>query len=307
MTFIKSFSLFMGLFFTTLLMGKDPTTSSSLSSILSKPQSAGYLIEHPTVKMDFSYIPAGSFKMGSPDTEKGRGRDENQVDVKLTTPFLMGTTEITQGHWLAVMGKTLKELIESKADPLGRGANLKNEPSATGENEPMCFVSYEDALEFCAVLTKRDLEAGLISEGYAYTLPTEAEWEYAARAGTTTVFSFGDKLTSEDANFYGVIPYGTEEKGLYREKTTPVKTFKPNPWQLYDVHGNVYEWCLDWYTEELAGGENPAEMSEGDSRCIRGGPWNRKATSLRSAYRYSYDPTQRTNNIGFRIILKKAP
>lgn len=284
---------------------KTESVIPSISDFLAKEQSGGDVVHHPTISLDFSYIPPGEFMMGSPDTEKGRGRDENQVSVTISSSFLIGTTEITQGHWSSVMGKSIEELIESKADPLGRGANLKNYPSAVGENEPMCFVSYEDALEFCDALTKTDQEAGFISDEYKYTLPTEAQWEYAARAGTTTVFSLGDILTSDDANFYGEMPYGTEEKGLYREKTTPVKSFQPNHWQLYDVHGNVYEWCLDWYTEELVGGGDPAEMTTGDSRCIRGGPWNRKATSLRSAYRYSYDPTQRTNNIGFRIVLIK--
>lgn len=215
----------------------------------------------------------------------------------------MSTTEITQGVWKTVMKMSLAELIESRLGPMGRGANLKNYPSAEGEDQPMCFVSHADTLEFCKTLTEADRAAGHITASQSYTLPTEAQWEYAARAGTKTVFAFGDILTSNEANFYGQIPYGTEEKGEYREKTTPVKSFKPNAWQLYDMHGNLYEWCLDFYTETLAGGTDPAELSKGDSRIIRGGPWNRKATSLRSAYRYSYDPSQRTNNIGFRIIL----
>lgn len=256
--------------------------------------------------LEFTYIPAGSFTMGSPKTEKGRGRDETQAEVTISKPFLMMTTEVTQGLWKELMGLTIAELIKTKEGPLGRGANLKNYPSVEGSNQPMCFVSYSDCLEFCKKLTERDLATGILKEGYAYTLPTEAEWEYAARAGTTTVFSYGDVLTSDDANFYGELPYGTEEKGIYREKTTEVKTFKPNPWGLYDVHGNVYEWCVDWYTDLPVGGVDPAEMVDGDSRNIRGGPWNRKATSLRSAYRYSYDPTQRTNNIGFRVILKEG-
>ncbi len=256
-----------------------------------------------SVEMKLLYIPAGKFTMGSSKSEVGRGRDEDQKEVTLTQPFLMAETEVTQKQWAYVMGSSLQELIDSKEGPLGRGANLKNTPSAIGDNQPMCFVSYEDALAFCEKLTAMDREKGIINESMQYTLPTEAQWEYAARAGTTTVFAYGDVLTSADANFYGVLPYGTDVEGEYREKTTDVKTFKPNAWGLYDMHGNVYEWCLDWYTEQILGGVDPAEMTTGDSRCIRGGPWNRKATSLRSAYRYSYDHTQRTNNIGFRVIL----
>ena len=289
------------LLFPSLLIAE----TSIISDFLQKDGSPGKLIQHPTTALELSYIPKGSFTMGSPKEEQGRNRDENQVEATISSPFLMASTEVTQGLWAEVMGVSLEELIKSKADQFGRGANLKNSPSAIGETQPMCFVSYDDALEFCVKLTQADKDAGLIKESYSYTLPTEAQWEYAARAGTSTVFSYGNTLTSDDANFYGVIPYGSEEKGLYREKTTPVKTFNPNPWALYDIHGNVYEWCLDWYTEELSGGTDPAEMTTGDSRNIRGGPWNRKATSLRSAYRYSYAPDQRTNNIGFRIVLVK--
>jgi len=290
-------------FIVTLLSTITLGLATPLTTFLDSTPSAGDSLETPLLTLN--YIPAGQFTMGSPASEQGRRSDENQVEVTLTSPFLMATTEVSQGLWLAIMGQTIDELIASKADPLGRGANLKNYPSATGPDQPMCFVSYFDCLEFCQKLTAQYQADGLIPADYHFTLPTEAQWEFAARAGTQTVFSIGNVLTSNDANFYGKMPYGTEVKGEYREKTTPIKSFAPTPWGLYDIHGNVYEWCLDWYTEELTGGTNPAEMTTGDSRCIRGGPWNRKATSLRSAYRYSYDPTQRTNNIGFRVVLQK--
>lgn len=251
-------------------------------------------------------IPAGTFTMGSPSTEKSRGRDEDQVEVELTEPFLMGETEVTQAQWKAVMKTSTAEQVASKDGPLGRGANLVDEASATGPDQPMCFVNWADALRFCEQLTELDREAGVIDEGFKYSLPTEAQWEYACRAGTTTVFAFGDTLTSDQANFFGKMPYGVDEEGEYREKTTVVKTFKPNAWGLYDMHGNLYEWCLDWYGEALEGGKDPVGPAEGDGYIIRGGTWNRKATSCRSAYRYSSNPTARGYNIGFRVVLVKA-
>jgi len=245
--------------------------------------------------------------MGSPSSETSRGRDEAQVKVTISKDFWIAETEVTQMQWGLVMNISLQELVDSKIGALGRGANLKNTPSVVDKKHPMCFVNYQDALEFCATLTKKEKEKGTLPEGYIYSLPTEAQWEYAARAGSDKPFCYGDTLTSKMANFYGPIPYNSDEKGEYREKTTAVKSFKPNTWGLYDIHGNVYEWCLDWYSETLVEGTDPATLKEGDSRSIRGGAWNRKATSCRSAYRYSYDPTQRTNNIGLRVALVPAP
>ncbi len=281
----------------TVLFAEVP----ALTSFLSSAQEAG--ATSSTEHFTFSYIPAGKFTMGSPESETGRGSDENQAEVTLTKPFLMCVTEVTQGHWKHVMGTTIAELIESKKDPLGRGAKLRKEPSATGPEQPMCFVSYEDAIEFCAKLTKMLQESGELGENSIVTLPTEAQWEYAARAGTSNIFTTGDMFTDKEGNFLATIPYGTEVKGNYIKATTPAKSYAPNAWGVYDMNGNLYEWCLDWYTETILGGADPAEMTTGDSRNTRGGAWNRRATSCRNAYRYSYDPTQRGNNIGFRVII----
>ncbi|MEM9081053.1 MAG: formylglycine-generating enzyme family protein [Verrucomicrobiota bacterium] len=257
-----------------------------------------------SVGMGLVPIPAGSFLMGSPEGEVSRRDDEKQVEVTISKGFLMGEAEVTQGEWMAVMKTGFQEQIESKAGPLGRGANLVLEPSAEGDEEPMCFVNWGDAVAFCEKLTVLDREAGLLPEGFVYGLPTEAEWEYACRAGTTTVFAFGDTLTAMQANFYGPKPYGVEEEGEYREKTVPVKSFEANGWGLFDVHGNLYEWCADYYGEVLAGGADPAGPGEGEGRVIRGGTWNRTATSCRSAYRYSAGPESRSYNIGFRVVLR---
>lgn len=257
------------------------------------------------VGMQMIGIKAGSFVMGSPDSEKFRGNDEQATDVTISESFWLSSTEITQKQWLDIMGVSLQQLIDTKVGALGRGANLKKTPSAIADDQPMCFVNYSDVLEFCQKLTDQERRNKTLPEGFIYSLPTEAQWEFAARAGSKTVFSYGDSLTSKEANFYGKIPYNSKEVGEYLEKTTPVASYQPNNWGLYDMHGNLYEWCLDWYIEKLPGGIDPVSLKEGDSRCIRGGAWNRKGVSCRSAYRYSYDPTQRTNNIGFRVALVK--
>lgn len=250
-------------------------------------------------------VKAGEFTMGSPEGEKSRSSDEDQVKVTITEKYWISATEVTQGQWAAVTGMTLDKLIKTKIGSLGRGAKLKNYPSAIGDKQPMCFVNYADVIDFCRMLTDQEKASGKLPEGYSYSLPTEAQWEYAARAGTSTTFAFGNSLNGKQACFYGPKPYNSDVKVDYLEKTVEVASFKPNAWGLYDTHGNVYEWCLDWYVEKLPGGEDPASLEKGDSRSIRGGAWNRPATSSRSSYRYSYDPTQRTNNIGFRVVLVK--
>lgn len=297
--FMKFFGV-ISILFSSLVLAN--ASEKVVSDFLSKAEVAGQQVTNGQ-GITLKYIPSGKFTMGSPKTEKSRGRDEDQAEVIITKPYLIGMTEVTQKQWANVMGVTLAELIETMKGPLNRGANLKNEPSAIGDTEPMCFVNYQDALDFCAKLTTLERASGHITEEEAYTLPTEAQWEYAARAGSKTVFPQGNTLNGNQANFYSPSPYGDTEKLEYRDKTTPVGTFPANAWGLHDMQGNVYEWCIDFYTEALAGGVDPAEMKEGDSRCIRGGAWNRPAKSSRSAYRYSYDPSQRTRSIGFRVVL----
>ncbi len=251
-------------------------------------------------------VAKGEFTMGSPATEKGRSRDEKERKVTLTKDFHLSQTEITQKQWTTVMGTTFEDLINKQRGPVGRGANLASKPSAIGDDQPMCFVNWHDAVAFCEKLTAKDIEAGVITQESRYTLPTEAQWEYACRAGTMTPFSNGESFTSEDGNFYGKRPYGTETEGEYREKSTPVKTFAANQWGFHDMHGNLYEWCADWYEESPTSAIDPTGPEKGDGRMIRGGAWDRKATSCRAAYRYSRDPNRRAHNIGFRVALVKG-
>ena len=255
--------------------------------------------------LELRLIRSGTFLMGSPPDESGRGEDETQVEVTITDPFYLSTTEVTQGQWMELMGTTLEEQISSQDGPVGRGAKLVAKASAEGPLQPMCFVSWTDAMSFCEKLNER--EKDLLPTGYYYSLPTEAQWEYACRAGTLTATAFGNDLNSRQANFYGPSPYGNAEKGPYLERTAEVGSYPANQWGLHDMHGNVYEWCLDWYTEQLLGGQAPVARGEGEARVIRGGTWNRVGSSCRSAYRYSAYPYTRSYNIGFRVALVKRP
>ena len=219
--------------------------------------------------------------MGSPYEEPLRDDDENQHDITLSS-FYMSKYEITQAQWKAVMG----------AD---------NNPSHfQGDNLPVEKVSYLDVLEFITKLNKMTQKE--------YRLPTEAEWEYACRAGTTTPFSMGEDITTDQANYNGNYAY-KNKTGIYREKTTEVGTFAPNAWGLYDMHGNVWEWCNDWYDRSYydisAEATDPKGPDDGTERVIRGGSWKTTPQLLRSANRSSEKPVRKDYDCGFRIVLPK--
>jgi formylglycine-generating enzyme required for sulfatase activity len=224
-------------------------------------------------------IPAGTFMMGSPDSEQGRSSDEDPRHRVTVQSFYIGKYEVTQAQYQAVMGV--------------------NPSVFKGDDRPVENISWNEAVEFCRELSRLT--------GKQYRLPTEAEWEYACRAGTTTPFAFGSTLTSEQANFDGTYQYGKTSKGLFRQQTTPVGSFQPNAFGLYDMHGNVSEWCEDWYHENYQGA--PADGSAWESggaqqfREVRGGSWYIDAGNLRSADRYRLDPNGRGNNFGFRVVL----
>jgi formylglycine-generating enzyme required for sulfatase activity len=243
-------------------------------------------------------IPPGSFMMGSTDEEVQAAYqnasclgeraklgwftgEKPRHRVTIRDGFSMGKYEVTQGQWQAIMG------------------NNPSEFQNCGTNCPVENVSWNDAQEFIQKLNA-------MNDGYLYRLPSEAEWEYACRAGTTTAFAFGDSLSSDQANFAGDCPYGGAGKGVYRGKTTPVGSFQPNAWGLYDMHGNVYEWCQDWYHDSYNGAPNDgsAWLSGGEqkNRVLRGGSWSIIASQLRSAYRYQYKPDARLSYHGLRVV-----
>ncbi len=236
---------------------------------------AGFTDDLNGVKLEMVYVAKGKFTMGS------NVDDSEKPPHEVTVPaFYIGKFQITQAQWKAVMGEKLK-------------------PGFKGDSLPMESVSWEDAKEFCSKLAQLNNKA--------YRLPSEAEWEYACRAGTTTEFAFGDSLSSEQANFNGDYPYGSAKKSIYREKTTPVGSFDPNAFGPYDMHGNVWEWCEDvWhgdYKESPIDGS--AWLNDGDStyRIVRGGSWYNNGSRCRSAVRYHYPPGARFRFIGFRVVV----
>jgi formylglycine-generating enzyme required for sulfatase activity len=223
-----------------------------------------------SIGTEFRLIPAGSFIMGSSENEPGRWRGETAHKVTITKPFYMGRSEVTQKEWRQIMGTT---------------------PSYTvGENNPVDSVSWEDVQEFISRLN--NLEGSNI-----YRLPTEAEWEYAARAGTTTAFSFGD-----DASKLALYAWYYTNSGL---QTHPVMQLSSNDWDLFDMHGNVYEWVEDWYSGNYYSNSpemNPSGPETGSWRVIRGGSWSNDTNYCRSAFRLNGAPDVRYRLHGFRLV-----
>ena len=242
--------------------------------------------EKAVASIEFASIPAGKFLMGSPATEKERYQNENQHEVTLTQGFRMGVHEVTQAQYEQVMGENPSE---------NKGATL-----------PVETVSYDDTLAFCKKLS--DLQAEKAA-GRKYRLPTEAEWEYCCRAGTSTPFHFGNELNGTQANCDGNNrrPYGTTQKGPFLGKTSPVGSYPANAWGLYDMHGNVWEWCQDRYDSSPKQSVTDPRGPEVGSICVsRGGSWYNEAAGCRSANRYWYDPSIRNSGVGFRLALSSS-
>ena len=229
--------------------------------------------------MKFVYIPPGTFTMGSPEREPGRDKDEKQHQVTLTKGFYMQTTEVTQKQWAALMGKNPSHF---------KGSG----------NSPVENVTWKEVQTFIRKLSQRER-----AKGHQYSLPTEAQWEYACRAGTTTPFAFGNCLSTDQANYDGNYPQNGCAKGRNRKKTLPVQSLGANSWGLYDMHGNVWEWCMDKYAD-FAGGSvsDPTGPRTGKYQVIRGGSWNYFAKYGRSASRLNLSPDRGYDYVGFRLI-----
>jgi formylglycine-generating enzyme required for sulfatase activity len=260
-----------------------------------------YRVRGYAVPTNLVAIPAGSFVMGSPTNEPARLSDETQHTVTLTKGFCIGKREVTQAEYLAVMGSN-PSFFTTKD---GNG-----NPISPDLSRPVETVSWQNATNYCAQLTVRERSAGRLPAGYVYRLPTEAEWEYACRAGTTTPFHYGNELRSGMANFDGTYEYLIGEphhynpSGIYLGRTTSVGSYAPNAWGLYDMHGNVWERCQDWYGTYPSGSvSDPRGPAAGSYFVVRGGFWSGDARYCRSARREISRPTDRDYYIGFRVVL----
>ena len=262
------------------------TAAPSLPPLLPSPwacawgqDSYGYwqAIELQGVRQVMRWIPPGQFMMGSPENEPERYDDETLHQIVLTEGYWLADTACSQALWQAVM----------KTNP----SHFKDNPQ-----HPVEEVSWQDCKDFFD-------QANTLLVGLQLRFPTEAEWEYACRAGTTTPFSFGDALSTESANYDGSSPYNNQPKGKYREKAVVVDEFIPNPWGLYQMHGNVWEWCQDWYDKTYPAGTatNPQGPDQGSSRVLRGGSWFDGGRYLRSAFRDFNGPDFRSIYWGFRL------
>jgi formylglycine-generating enzyme required for sulfatase activity len=238
--------------------------------------------------MRLVWCPPGEFQMGSPKTDNDAFRDEHpQVRVTLTKGFWLAKTELTQAEWQQIMGTA----------PWKKKAGTKEAPDC-----PATFVSWSDALAFCRALTEQERRAGRLPDGWEYTLPTEAQWEYACRAGTTTRYSFGD-----DAVRLSDFGWFDKNTGVAGEKFAhSVGAKKPNPWGLVDMHGNVWEWCRDTYSGHPPGGTDPEVSSADSKRLFRGGSWRKGADDCRSANRHSERPSYTYSGVGFRVALARS-
>jgi formylglycine-generating enzyme required for sulfatase activity len=248
-------------------------------------------------------IPAGSFWMGAPEEEAESSDSERPVHRVTLGEFLLGQTPVTQAQWRAVAVWEREEHEdgeqwppELELDPVGR---LKDPDRFRGDQRPVVNVSWLEAMAFCERLRLRT--------GKNYTLPSEAQWEYACRAGTTTSFHFGTTIDPKLANYDASETYGNGPKGEYRRQTTDVASFPANAWGLQDMHGNVWEWCADHWHNNYAGAPDNglAWLDErvywDKSRLLRGGSWNRNPRNCRSAHRFRGRPEYRLISAGFRV------
>jgi formylglycine-generating enzyme required for sulfatase activity len=241
----------------------------------------------PDIGLEMVWIPSGKFMMGSPETEHDRWEDESPEHQVTVQPFFIGKYSITQAQWLVIV-KTPQIERELKLKP----SNFQD------DNRPVENVSWEEAVEFCRRLsrkTERD-----------YRLPTEAEWEYACRAGTTTPFYFGKTITGKLANYDADVTYLQERKVKSKRETTSVGDFLPNAFGLYDMHGNVWEWCLDNWHDNYEGApiDGSAWLSDKENAryVVRGGSWLNGPRGCRSASRGYVTPDNRINDVGFRVV-----
>jgi formylglycine-generating enzyme required for sulfatase activity len=265
-----------------------------------------------TLGMEFALIPAGRFKMGSPETELDRRDDEGpQHDVTIAQPFFLGIHEVTVGQFRVFVEKSGYQTLPESSGQGAQGYDKAtqtwpSDPARTWRNpgwpqsdrDPVVCVTWQDARAFCEWLS--------LQENRTYRLPTEAEWEYACRAGTTTPFAFGASLSSFQANFNGEFPYGADAgRGPYQERPVSVGSYQPNPFGIHDMHGNVTEWCADGYQDYGAAPQtDPHGPLSSEYRVHRGGSWFHQGQLARAAMRGKKWPDVAFSFLGFRVACK---
>ena len=275
-------------------------TSGSGSTAVSAPgQKRGFHGVKPGEEREVDgtrlcWCPPGRFVMGSPPTERGRRQDEAQVEVTLSRGFWTGKWEVTQGQWKRLMGKFPDRLPSPEF--------------GEGENFPVYWINFDEAEAYCAELSRSGHRSGVLPEAWEFRVPTEAQWEYACRAGTSSATSFGDSLARQQANF---APESVDRRVRPTGGARNVGSYPANPWGLHDMHGNVWEWCRDYYHPRLPGGADPdlynlkgTRNRDGTySRVRRGGAWIEPEWACRSACRLLYEPHRRSDHIGFRVVV----
>jgi formylglycine-generating enzyme required for sulfatase activity len=257
-----------------------------------------------SIGMKLAYVPAGKFIMGSPADEAERSDEELQHEVTISKAFYMGAYEVSQREFKLVI---LPSGLKIQAPIFG-------EKRGGGPEHPRENITWYQAAGFCKVLSDLPAEK---QAGRTYRLPTEAEWEYACRAGTKTAFHFGNAVSATQANFNGNFPFGGAKTGQYLKRTAKVGSYAANAWGLYDMHGNVAEWCSDFYDKDYYQKSPKVDPKGPDKgvvdtdykdffRVIRGGCWLDEARACRSAYRFRAMPHDPYRLIGFRVVCEVA-
>ena len=265
--------------------------------------------------LPLKWIPPGSFVMGSPVTERKREREEHQHEVVISRGFWIGACEVTVDQWKSFVhargyqteaerGGGIRQWIQGQW-PHVKGSSWRNPGFAQTGDHPVVGISWNDAMAFCEWLTDRERQANRLTSGYRYALPTEAEWEYACRAGYEGPF-LPDVKSMKDEFWFR---FGDGLGGiLAKDHTHPTGTRRSNAWGLQNVHGNVFEWCRDWFGEyPLEKITDPTGPDDGIERICRGGAWSSYSASIRSAFRGRDEPGNCGSNLGFRLSLSQEP
>jgi formylglycine-generating enzyme required for sulfatase activity len=283
---------------TNVTLLSNPTVIIDSGAITNGPRFYQVVITGPSNGV---WIPAGTFVMGSPTNELLRNTNETQHSVTLTKGFYVSQYLVTQGDYQTLMNTNPSYYTPTHAYTMDL-------------TRPVEQVSWFDATNYCNLLTQQERAAGHIFTNWLYRLPTEAEWEYASRAGSTNAFCYGPDLLSGMANFYGEYQYVsgvgtvTNFSAPFLDRTSSVGSYLPNAFGIYDVVGNVWEWCQDWYGSYGTGAViDPQGPGTGTTRVFRGGALNQIGKDCRSARRDSYDPSVSFNTVGFRVVLAPGP